>query len=454
MRQTPIPYQIDSAGLFEQIADAPWSMFFDSGRPGSASGRYDILTARPWATLVTRRGKTEIQRSGQPARHSDRDPFELIRELLGPVTDTAALPFSGGAMGYFAYDLAANRRPAVPGTRGPDMPDMAIGLYDWALVVDHERQTSHLVSATNAISDESWKNLAQCFSQPVRAKSRIPFRALTDVSYHFPLEQYRQAFARLQAYIRAGDCYQANLAQGFSARVAGDPWLAYQALRRISPTPHAAYLNLPFGQVLSASPERFLEVRAGRVTTQPIKGTRRRDTDPASDAALAKELAASEKDRAENLMIVDLLRNDLGKVCTPGSIKVPRLFEVESFSNVHHLVSTVTGELAHGEDALSTLRAAFPGGSITGAPKRRAMEIIAELEPEARGLYCGSIGYIGHDGAMDSNIAIRTLTWQDGIARFSAGGGIVADSDADAEYQECLDKASPIIELLNAHRQR
>jgi para-aminobenzoate synthetase component 1 len=450
MRLTPLPYQPDSTGLFEHIADAPWSVFLDSGRPGATAGRYDILAAEPSATLVTRRGNTEISRSGEPGCVSAANPFDLVRELLGPNQPPDQWPFAGGAIGYFAYDLGARQILALANEGGATLPDMAVGIYDWALVVDHDLQRSAIL-ANRPIADDTWAALVTRFSQPAGTVQRVPFRALSEVSQHFPPADYRRAFERLQAYIHAGDCYQANLAQGFSARVAGDPWDAYQALRRISPTAHAAYLNLPFGQVLSASPERFIEVRQRRILSQPIKGTRPRGSDPASDAALARELASSEKDRAENLMIVDLLRNDLGKVCIPGSIDVPRLFEVESYSHVHHLVSTITGRLAPGEDALSALRAAFPGGSITGAPKRRAMEIIAELEPEPRGLYCGSIGYIGRDGAMDSNIAIRTLTWQDGLARFYAGGGIVADSNVDAEYQECLDKARPIMTLLQSH---
>ena len=223
-------------------------------------------------------------------------------------------------------------------------------------------------------------------------------------------------------------------------------------MRQLSPTPFAAYLNLPWAHVLSASPERFLQLRDGQVSTRPIKGTRRRDTDAVRDAILKQELAASAKDRAENLMIVDLLRNDLGKVCQPGSIQVPELFAIESYANVHHLVSSIRGRLAPGQDALSLLRACFPGGSITGAPKRRAMQVIGELETTPRGIYCGSIGYIGHHGDMDGNIAIRTLTWQAGHATFNAGGGIVADSDAASEYQECRTKAAPMFALMDDAR--
>jgi para-aminobenzoate synthetase component 1 len=239
-----------------------------------------------------------------------------------------------------------------------------------------------------------------------------------------------------------------NLAQRFEVQTQGDPWTAYQALRIANPAPYAAYLHLPFTTVLSASPERFLRVCGRQVETRPIKGTRARAGHPRLDAERIDTLRASSKDRAENVMIVDLLRNDLAKSCRTGSVKVPRLFDVESFATVHHLVSTITGELAPDKDAIDLLRGCFPGGSITGAPKLRAMQIIEELEPFRRGVYCGAIGYIGYDGSMDTNIAIRTMTIANGRARFWAGGGIVADSVAAEEYQETLDKAAAFLKLV------
>jgi para-aminobenzoate synthetase component 1 len=261
-------------------------------------------------------------------------------------------------------------------------------------------------------------------------------------------ERYGRAFRRLQGYIRDGDCYQVNLAQRFAAAATGDPWLAYQALRIMNPAPFSAYLSTPYAHVLSASPERFLAVERTRVETRPIKGTRPRAGHPRLDAHLIEELRASEKDRAENVMIVDLLRNDLSKNCALGSVRVPKLFDVESFATVHHLVSTVTGELRPDRDAIDLLRGCFPGGSVTGAPKLRAMQIIEELEAQRRGVYCGAIGYIGFDGNMDTSIAIRTLVHSHGTIRFWAGGGIVADSMPDDEYQETFDKAAAMLKLL------
>ena len=228
----------------------------------------------------------------------------------------------------------------------------------------------------------------------------------------------------------------------------GDPWVGYRSMRQTNPSPYAAYINLPDGQILSSSPERFLHVRGGKVETRPIKGTRPRSPDPVQDQRLIEALRNSEKDRAENLMIVDLLRNDLGKSCIPGSVMTTEMFSVETFPTVHHLVSTIRGRLADGNDAISLLRGCFPGGSITGAPKLRAMEIIEELEPNRRGVYCGSIGYLGFDGSMDSNIVIRTLVHSNGRIHFSSGGGIVADSDLEQEYQETFDKAAAIMAAL------
>jgi para-aminobenzoate synthetase component 1 len=452
-RRVPLPYFPDSAALFEAIADEPWAVFLDSGRPRSTAGRLDILAARPYATLVTRGGMTEIRHLGE-ARLSPEDPFELLRRQLAADGRPSPLPFAGGAIGYFGYDLARRleRMPALA-QEAEGLPDMAVGLYDWAVVVDHAARESWLVSAgRDPRTATAWERLRDLFSEPAAPRARRPFQVTGPVRCNFDAASYLRAFARIQRYIQAGDCYQVNLAQRYAAPVLGDAWLGYQSLRRLNPAPFSAYLCHPAGRILSSSPERFLEVRGEEVETRPIKGTRPRAAAPDADAALARDLLASAKDRAENLMIVDLLRNDLGKVCVPGSVAVPRLFGLESFATVHHLVSTVTGRLAPGLDAVALLRAAFPGGSITGAPKKRAMEIIEALEPHRRGVYCGAIGWLGFNGDMDVNIAIRTLVESDGQARFWAGGGIVADSQPDAEYQECQDKAAALLRFLSTHR--
>ena len=428
-----LPYQSDAAHYYAAIAELPWAAWLDSG----GMARFDILTAAPHHTVVIGEGT------------SCSDPFALLRSELGePVSPVENVPFAGGALGYWSYDLARHSPSNQDAER---LPDMAIGIYDWALVLDHREHTARLVShrrfpETGALLGHVLQRLQAEFIQPADT-----FSVQGKITSNFTRASYAAAFAKVQGYLQAGDCYQVNLAQRFSASATGGALHAYLKLRTLSPAPYSAYLNFPEVQILCASPERFISVREGQVETRPIKGTRPRDSDPQIDAQLAEELSTHPKDRAENLMIVDLLRNDLGKSCKPGSVRVPMLFEVESYANVHHLVSTVQGELSDECDALDMLSGCFPGGSITGAPKLRAMQIIDELEPHLRGIYCGTIGYVGFDGNMDSNIVIRTLVYSHGEIRCWAGGGLVADSVCDAEYQETLDKASAMLELLRLY---
>jgi para-aminobenzoate synthetase component I len=446
---TELPYRNDSALLFEAIADRTWAVFLDSGLHHPGQSRYDILAAQPYLRLVTRGTLTEV--NGDMIELSRDDPFELLRRALDfDRACSGPLPFCGGAIGYFGYDLARRLERLPSRARDAErIPEMAIGIYDWAVVVDHlERRTWLVGQGRDPETDLKWDSLVRLFSDPPRERSRAAFKVTSTVTSNLTRGHYARAFGRIAHYIAEGDCYQVNLAQRFSATASGDPWLAYQALRVMNPAPFAACLSTPYGHVLSASPERFLRVENGRVETKPIKGTRPRAGHARLDAELTEALRTSEKDRAENVMIVDLLRNDLSKNCRIGSVKVPRLFDVETFATVHHLVSTVTGELAPDRDALDLLRGCFPGGSITGAPKLRAMEIIEELEPHRRGVYCGAIGYIGFDGAMDVNIAIRTLIYSRGEIRFWAGGGIVADSKLEDEYQETFDKAAAMLKVL------
>ncbi len=446
---TEIPYRPDSAALFEAIADLPWAVFLDGGQHHPAQSRYDILAAQPYIRLVTRGNLTEIDADG--IELTREDPFSVVRRFLDADPGCASpLPFCGGAIGYFSYDLArrVERLPVV--TQDAErIPEMAIGIYDWAVVVDHVERRAWLVGqGRDPETDIRWDALVALFTEPKPERKRAPFRITSPVTSNMTRETYSSAFGRIKRYIADGDCYQVNLAQRFSAQAAGDPWLAYQALRVINPAPFSAYLSTPYTHVLSSSPERFLNVHEGRVEAKPIKGTRPRAGHPRLDAQLVQALRASEKDRAENVMIVDLLRNDLSKNCKLGSVSVPKLFDVESYATVHHLVSTVTGELNAGRDAIDLLRGAFPGGSITGAPKLRAMQIIEELEPHRRGVYCGAIGYLSFDGNMDLNIAIRTMVLSRGEIRFWAGGGIVADSGVEDEYQETFDKAAAMLKLL------
>ena len=453
--RSELPYREDSTALFEAVADNPWAVFLDSGRHHPGQSRYDIIAAQPYIRLITRGQMTEVHTDGITL--SRDDPFHLLKRHLEIDPALASeLPFCGGAIGYFGYDLA-RRIERLPSRAAAveRIPDMAIGIYDWAVVVDHLEQRSWLVGqGRDAETDIKWNALVARFAALAPEKARAPFRVTSSVKSSHTRESYGRAFRRIHQYIRDGDCYQVNLAQRFEAQAQGHPWLTYQALRVINPAPFSAYLSTPYAQILSSSPERFLMVKRGAVESKPIKGTRPRAGHARLDAELAEGLRVSEKDRAENVMIVDLLRNDLSKNCELGSITVPRLFDVESYATVHHLVSTVSGRLRAGRDAVDSLRGCFPGGSITGAPKLRAMQIIDEVERNRRGVYCGAIGYIGFDGGMDTNIAIRTLMLSHGTVRFWAGGGIVADSEVAAEYQESFDKARALQQASVAAQQR
>ena len=438
------------ARRFRTLAGLPSAVWLDSAAAGPAD-RFDILVADPSVTLRTRGAETAIATRDGVIR-SSRPPLELVREQLGDVLEgPAGLPFTGGAVGYFGYDLG-RRLERIPEIAAADidMPDLAVGIYGWAVVIDHEARRTWLVGgARDARTRREWPLLVTRLGEPPPPEP-APFRVLEGPVSNLTRAAYAAAFGRVKEHIRRGDCYQVNLTQRFAARAQGDAWHAYLQLRAINPAPFAAYLDLPEGKIVCSSPERFLRVTRGRVETKPIKGTRPRSTDPARDRALAEELRTSAKDRAENVMIVDLLRNDLGKVCAPGSVRASKLFDVESFASVHQLVSTVEGRLAPDKHALDLLGACFPGGSITGAPKVAAMKIIEELEPLRRSVYCGAIGYVGYDGNMDLNIAIRTLVQQGDYVYTWAGGGVVADSNVDAEYQESLDKAAAMLAVLDS----
>ncbi len=383
------------------------------------------------------------------------NPLQALQQQLEQLSpeagDDSDLPFNGGALGYFSYDLGRCIE-ALPklAEDDTDLAEMEVGLYLWAVIVDHQNQQSWLVSQPSLTAGET-EHIVALLTEPAKTPPAQPaerFRLQAPFRSNMTKEQYQHRFQRIIDYIHAGDCYQVNLAQRFSTTYSGSTWQAYRHLRQHAPTPFSAYLTLTKGALLSLSPERFLQVNQRQVETRPIKGTTPRSSDPQQDRLAAKALSKSSKDRAENLMIVDLLRNDLGKNCDIGSVKVPALFQIESYTNVHHLVTTITGKLKHSRDTLLLLEGCFPGGSITGAPKIRAMQIIEELEPHRRSAYCGSIGYIGLNGNMDTSICIRTLVATDGHLHCWAGGGIVADSTCDAEFQETLDKVNNLLPPL------
>ncbi|MEJ2592970.1 MAG: chorismate-binding protein, partial [Candidatus Thiodiazotropha sp.] len=315
------PYREDSAQLFEVLAHKPWAAFLDSGSPHGLQGRYDILTADPVSVLITRGERTHIHQADGDRRLSLEDPFQLLREALGPVEPgVEGIPFCGGAIGYFGYDLGRRieRLPEIAEDM-EHLPEMAVGIYDWALVVDHRERRSWLVGRIPARLERYRRLLRGVVTGSVKPRPSVPYRVLGEVCSNMSHAEYLASIARIKDYIRDGDCYQVNFAQRFSVAAEGDPWQAYKGLRQLNAAPFAAYLNTPHCQVLSTSPERFLELRDGRVETKPIKGTAPRGTDPIEDLMLAEMLRNSRKDQAENVMIVDLLRNDLGKVCATGS---------------------------------------------------------------------------------------------------------------------------------------
>lgn len=452
----PLPYPLCASQVFEQLRSLGQAILLDSCHPDSHYGRFDLITAAPIKTLRLTPQGLEVREGESSWQPSKDEAFSLLKcwlAELGDLRDQAA-PFNAGLIGYFSYDL--NRHlEQLPSQAEADieLPDLMVGLYLQAVIIDHQQGKSWLIAHTladEAATEAFLSRLAIIPAADVSADTDS-FKLTEPFSSNMSATDYRHALERIHAYIQAGDCYQINLAQRFTAACQGDPWQAWKSLRQIAPTPFSAYLDLDQGALLSLSPERFLSCdNNGQVETRPIKGTRPRGTNRDEDAQLAAELVNSDKDRAENVMIVDLLRNDLSKVCMPGSVEVPELFALESYPNVHHLVSSITGQLENGFTPLDLLRECFPGGSITGAPKIRAMEIIDELEPHRRSAYCGSIAYISACGRMDSSITIRTLVCSANQIHCWAGGGIVADSDIDAEYAETFSKVNNLLKTLQA----
>ncbi|KLV04754.1 aminodeoxychorismate synthase [Photobacterium aquae] len=448
----------EACAWFEPFAGQPWAMILRSAASDHPDNRFDILVADPLATLQTHGETTRIIFSNGDEKYSDDDPFALLESLqssLLPVIDPLEnVPFCGGALGYFGYDLG-RRIEKIPSLAHHDIPiaDMAIGIYDWALIADHHTENLYLISPVGS-ARKQWLSERRAAYESQSSEARQfqqsdSFALTSHWQANMDRTQYGEKFKQVQEYILAGDCYQINLAQRFSANYTGCEWQGYLQLEKGNGAPFSAFMRTDDTAIVSVSPERFLQLDGRRIETKPIKGTRPRATDKAEDALLAEELRNTEKDRAENLMIVDLLRNDIGRVAKPGTVRVPKLFDVESFPAVHHLVSTVTGDLDDQYSACDLLRACFPGGSITGAPKIRAMEIIEELEPNRRSIYCGSIGYISRCQKMDTSITIRTLVCHNGQIHAWAGGGLVADSQVDSEYQETLDKLSRILPVLS-----
>ena len=447
MSVMPIEY-CDPLEAFAPWAEEFWAQLLDCPADDPARGRYAYIVVSPYATVVSADGRCLV--NGSPV---DADPFAALNDLLKQAPqqpDECPVPFVGGVVGFLGYELGRHleRAPARhPLPKG--QPEMAVGLYDAFLAFDRVARRAWAIGV-----GERGCVKAQKLAEKVAGRSPLPPLAPVsplDIKPEMAREDYLARVSQVIEYIRAGDIFQANFTMRFVAdRPADfDDFSVYRRLRAINPAPFAAFLRVPGLTVASASPERFLSLSPdGIIEARPIKGTRPRNADPVQDKASARELSVSIKDRAENLMIVDLLRNDIGRVSAIGSVKVPVLSGVESFASVHHLVSVISGQLRPGLGAVDLLRASFPGGSITGAPKVRAMEIIDELEPAPRGAYCGSVLWIGFDGAMDSNIVIRTIVMIKGKIITQAGGGIVSDSVPESEWDEMMTKIAPALQAL------
>lgn len=460
IEQLSLPDQVSITELFSHYAHQPWSILLDSANSQRPDARYDLFVAEPIYTfeLTSNHPTSELLVTNQLTHETTVEhspPLSVLKATMAAhLPNTLAnpnypdLPFLGGIMGHFGYDFAVHCDGVMTSRFQEEYqtPSMSVGLYTWSVIHDKKLNQWLLVSHS-------------AYASPTKSEIEALAHSVTPITT-FNLTQhwlgaetplsYRNKINAVHQYLVAGDCYQINLTQRFTSQFEGDPWAAYLLLREQNNAPFSAFIRHPNHRaILSVSPERFIQCDYnGQAQTKPIKGTRPRMLDSLADEAQKQALLKSPKDQAENLMIVDLLRNDFSKHCLPHSVNTPQLFEVESFAAVHHLVSTVTGRLAPKSHPLDLFAGAFPGGSITGAPKIRAMQIIEELEVFGRSVYCGSIGYMSAHGSMDTNICIRTLLCEENTIYCWAGGGIVLDSNADDEYAELFDKVMKILPIL------
>lgn len=483
--EKPSALQGQSAcSLFASVQHLPWASLLDTCNNKLSDGRYDILVAHPVSTIKSKNHKLTVA-TNNLSQENQQCPFDTLEQALDEFkslisnndfmllgvenTEVERLPFLVGALGYFGYDLNTQLDDIINSDDQSERAeyladDFAVGIYDESIIIDNRTQEVYychlgeqklLERILKYLSHKS--DIANDLSNDTN--SAVKTGGYNEASQNFALKSqwqsnvskltYIQNIQRIHEYLLSGDCYQVNYAQQFTSQYEGSEWHAYCYLRERNQAPFSSFIRHADFSILSMSPERFLQVKNGIVETKPIKGTRARSQDPIEDKRLSEALISSEKDRAENLMIVDLLRNDLSKHCQANSVKVPALFKLESYPAVHHMVSTVVGKIAPQSSPVTLLKGAFPGGSITGAPKVRAMQVIQELEGSKRAIYCGSIGYIGIRGDMDTSICIRTLLAENGTLYCWAGGGIVLDSVAEDEYQESYDKVAKILTPLS-----
>ncbi|RUR12807.1 aminodeoxychorismate synthase component I [Legionella sp. km772] len=420
---------------YQNLCDLPGFVLLESG--DRHWGRYDIIAAYPYERKIL-----PSNANNQLALLSD------LRELLKGNTSSYELPFQGGAIGYITYDLGAELMGLASKTQTllDTMPLLHLGFYDWCIIVDHYLKKTVLYAAHHhSQTKEQIKEVLGLWNKTGTTKQ---FRLMNEFTPLMTKEQYKTSFAEIKKALREGRSYQVNFTQAFQAQYEGSSWAMYHNISKANPVPFAAFLHFDNEDVLSFSPERFLLHEEGKLLTSPIKGTIKRSNNLEEDERLKVELASSAKNRAENVMIVDLLRNDLGKIAVTGSVEVSKLCEIQSYNSVHHLVSDVEAQCLANTSVLDLFLSCFPGGSITGAPKLESMRIINELEPHRRGVYCGSVVYFSRHGRFDSNIAIRTLVAKNNILHLAAGGGNVIDSDCEDEYRECYLKIKAIINGL------
>jgi len=448
-----MPMPGDPETLFDAIAGEPYSFFLDSSMSEPRLGRHAFMGSRPFL-VFTARGRRWTVREGAAVSRGSGDPFLALRNLLAVHRHGApgsTPPLLAGAVGWVSYEAGRLVEPLrVARPPAPGLPDLCFAFYETIAACDLPRRELSLATGglTGPRGDMGPRQAAraEALLAQLRDLGRLkrtanPFRLTSPLETTVPRAGYTEAVESIRDSIARGDIYQADLTRQLTASWTGDPWTLARRLRAVSPAPFAAYLNFGRIRAVSASPERFLCLRGRRIETRPIKGTRPRGTDPRTDRALALELVRSEKDMAEHMMIVDVERNDLGRICESGSVAVPEPAALEVFPQVFHLTSTVEGRLRRGLTAADALRAMVPGGSIAGAPKIRAQEILAGLEPGPRGLYTGALGYIAFSGACDFSIVIRTVVLEGSRLSAGIGGGIVADSDPDREWEETEDKA-------------
>jgi len=452
---------------FKLLKDNRFSFFLDSGMDPHKLGRYSFMSSNPFLVVSSRGSEITITRGAEQSSLQG-NPFDVLNHFLEVYrleSDSPPVPFIGGAVGYFSYDLC-HFIERLPTTAIDDLqlPECYFGFYDLILAFDNQQGKAYIISTgfPEMREPERTERAAQRLNEMKDKLAEMPRHdteaPLTPVSSPatpaslgggFTHREYVAAVEKARQYIIAGDIFEVNLSQRFEAELSIAPYKLYQRLRQINPAPFACYLGFDEVSVVGASPERFLRVQGDHVETRPIKGTRPRGKTSKEDGTLSQELVSSVKDRAENTMIVDLERNDLGRVCRYGTVKVTELAILEVFPTVFHLTSTVVGRLREGKNGIDLLKATFPGGSITGAPKVRAMEIIDELEPTRRSVYTGNIGYLSFNGDLDLNIVIRTFIIKGGKAYYQVGGAVVYDSDPEAEYQETLDKARALVNAIN-----